>query len=116
MMFSYVLILSPYGPLTSSLFWWVHLESHLTCEPFWFQLLKFAFVQKHRLNCSEKAGEEGEKVVGDELCWVFVGAMQGAQCPTVCDSGGLVMSWLAGRKALRSLRLGHRGKSLALFG
>lgn len=46
--------------------------------------------------------EEGGEVVGVEVCWVFVGAMQGAQCPSVCDGGGLVMSWLAGPKALRA--------------
>lgn len=66
-----------------------------------------------------RGSEEGGEMRGDEVCWVFVGDVRGAQCLSVCEDGRLVMSWLAGPKAHRACEgvtwLGHRGVSLALF-
>lgn len=74
-------------------------EMGLNCEFLWFQL-EVAFVWM--LLCSsfnlfamwmqEMEGEwrEGGEVRGDEVCWVFVGVMPGAQCP-LC-----VWAWRAG--------------------
>lgn len=44
---------------------------------------------------------------GDEVCWVFVGVLRGAQCPSLCEDGWLLMSCWQDPKSTELVKVLH---------
>lgn len=89
-----------------------------SCGPIWRPILVSSRFFVPQLICVENGG--GGEVRGRRgALGVSGGSCEGAQCPSVCGDGRLVMSWLARPKAHWACKgvtwLGHRGVSPALF-
>lgn len=94
-------------PLTNSLsglYWELRIDLFQPFEVAFFKCHCAAVSTFSWPECREWRGSaDGGEVRGDEVCWVFVGLVHGAQCPYMYEDGELVMSWLAGPKNPLSL-------------